>query len=322
MFTPQTFEILTKLREVQINIITNNNDLGNITRFSQELKVLDLTYTRNLNILVVQNIFRSSTLSTLNTLSLENFQMPGVPGFSDALNLSESFDKIISLQQLNLSRNMIGVIQPSIIAMFPNLTFLDISQNTIVSHYNNPFLLEIIMHPSLEIVNLGHQGEGYVSHGSEMTNLYHSKFDERNLSQQHTGTQFAFQCINSNANWNISFLFLNSSVFCSVVRCFMGHFLYWQQIPCEVYGMIQDYFDFSCPYFIKLPVLKRLKSLAGNFLNWINVLSPAGAIEFCFDKSVCNILTFPMIKIAYTTIYSLVYYRNFLYQVILMKFLI
>ena len=282
MFTPQTFENLTKIKELHVNILTNNNDLGNITRFAEDLKLLDLTYTRNLNKFVIQNILISSRFSTLKTLSLKSFQMPGVSGFSDALNVSESFGKSDSLQYLDLSRNMIGVIQPSIITMFPNLTFLDVSQNTLVSEYNNPFLLETIMHPSLEILNLGHQGEGYVTYNSEMPNSYHI----HTLYHQHTRTQYAFQCINNNANGNVSFLFINSSVFCAVVRCFMGqHSSYWSQIPCKVYGKIEDYIDFSCPYFIKLPVVKKLKVLRADFLNWINLPSPVMAYKFCFGTT-------------------------------------
>ena len=291
-FAPQTFEKITKLTELHINIVTNNYDIGNITRFAKELKVLDLTYTMNLNILVVQKILRSSRLSTLHTLSLKSFQMPGVSGFSDALDISQSFSKSISLQHLDLSRNMLGVIQPSIITMFPKLTFLDISQNTLVSHYNNPFLLEIIMHPSLEIVHFGHQGEGYVNHSFEVTNSNHIKLDEKNPNQ-HTRTQYVFQCINSNVNGNISFLFIKHSVFCTVTRCFLGQrSSYWKLIPCTVFGTIGDYLDLSCPYFIKLPVVKRLKVMKAEFLNWINIPSPVTAFEFCFDTSVLQYVDF------------------------------
>ena len=293
MFSPETFENLTKLRELHLNIITKNDDIGNITRFSEGLKVLDLTYTMNLNLLIVQNMLRSSRLSTLNILSLKSFQMPGVSGFSDALNISKSFNKSFSLQHLDLSRNMLGVIYPSIITMFPNLTFLDISHNTLVSHYNNPFLFEMLMHPSLEIVNFGNQGQDYISHSSEMKNSYYSRLQQKTPSQQHTATQYAFWCINSNTNENISFLFMNSSVFCSVVRCFLGqHLLYWQDISCDVYGKIEDYIDFSCPYFIKLPVLKRLKTLTGAFLNWINVPSQMTPFEFCFDTLLLQYINF------------------------------
>ena len=287
MFTPHTFENLTKLKELHINIITNNYDIGNITRWTSELKVLDLTYTKYLNKFIVQNIFRSGNFPTLNTLALKSFQMPGVSGFSDILNISESFGKSNSLQHLDLSTNMLGVIKPSIVIMFPNLIFLDVSQNTLVSQYNNPFLLETVMHPSLEILNLGHQGEGYVTHNSEMTNSDNIKGDEKSFHDQQTKFQFAFQCINSNANGNVSSLFIYSPVFCAVVTCFMGeHSLYWHEIPCQVYGKIEEYIDFSCPYFIRLPVIKRLKTLTANFLNWINAPSPVMHYEFCFDKSI------------------------------------
>ena len=286
-FTPETFENLTKLKELHINIITNNSDLGNITRFAEELKVIDLTYTKNLNKCVLQHILRSCSFSTLNNLSLKSFQMPGFPGFSDILNISYSLGKSNSLQHLDLSRNMLALIQPSIITMFPNLTFLDVSQNTLISPYNSPFLLETVMHPSLEIINYGHQGEGYVSLCGDMPNSSHIKVHAKTL-QQHTRTQYAFQCINSNANGNVSSLFTNSSVFCPLARCFMEqHSSYWQQIPCEVYGKIEDYIDMPCPYFIKLPVLKRLKVMTANYLNWDNIPSPAAEFEFCFD-------TFPL----------------------------
>ena len=219
--------------------------------------------------------------------------MPGVSGFSDVLNVSQSFGNIITLQHLDLSRNMLGVIQPSIITMFPNLTYLDISQNTLVSEYNNPFLVEVIMHPSLEIVNFGHQGEGYVRHNSEMSNSYHIKLDETAPSPQHARTQYAFQCVNSYAKGNVSFLFINSSVFCRVVRCFMGqHSLYWHHIPCEVFGKIEDYIDFSCPYFIRLPILKKLKVLTADFLNWVNLPSQVTAFEVCFGTSLLRFLDF------------------------------
>ena len=285
-FTPQTFENLTKLIELHINIITNNDDLDNITRFAEKLKVIDLTCTKYLNKRVVQNILTSCSFSSLNNLSLKSFQMPGVPGFSDVLNVSKSLGKSNSLHHLDLSKNMLGVIQPSIITMFPNLTFLDVSQNTLISQYNSPFLVELILHPSLEVLNLGHQGEGYVSNSSEMINSYHNKLDEKNL-HLHSRIQYAFQCINNHTDGNVSCLVTKSTVFCAVVRCFMGqHSSYWQQIPCKVFGTIKDYLDFSCPYFIRLPILKRLKTVKADFLNWISIPSTLTAFEFCLSPTV------------------------------------
>ena len=310
-FTPKTFDNLTKLKELHINIITDNYDIGNITKLAKEFKVLDLTYTKYLNKFIVQNVLKAGNFSTLNTLALKSFQMPGVLGFSDALNISECFGKSISLQHLDLSRNMLGVIQPSIITIFPNLISLDVSQNTLVSQYNNPFLLETVMHPSLEFLNLGHQGKGYVTSFSGMTYSDNIKLNTETFYYQYTRVQFAFQCINGNANRNVSLLFTNSPVFCAVVRCFLGqHALYWHEIPCNVYGKIEEYIDLFCPYFMRLPVMKRLKALTANFLNWINLPSPVMQYEFCFGTS---LLEYIDVSNNYNWIHSSLYY-GFLQQ--------
>ena len=62
--------------------------------------------------------------------------MPGNLGYSDMLNISHLFRQRMAIEYLDLSRNMLGVIYPSIISFPPNLIHLDISFHNLQSQYN------------------------------------------------------------------------------------------------------------------------------------------------------------------------------------------
>ena len=108
MFEPETFQNLTELKELHINIVTSDSDIGNMIKFAAHLKVLDLAYTHNLNKVKLKSILQSFKQSSLNTLILRSFQVPGSQGFSDSLSISKLFGQPLGLTNLDISGNTLG----------------------------------------------------------------------------------------------------------------------------------------------------------------------------------------------------------------------
>ena len=65
-------------------------------------------------------------------------------------------------------------------------------------------------------------------------------------------------CFNSNGN--ISVVFQNPSVYCSVIKC-AQNISPQVSIACGPYGNLNESFDSSCPYFTRILIYKNLKVL-------------------------------------------------------------
>ena len=288
VFSPETFQNLTKIKELHINIVTSNTDIGQIIKYSENVEVLNLSNTRHLGKSRVQGILSSFRASNLKTLALRSVQIPGILGYSDTLNVSLFFNKTMSIENLDLSRNMFGVIYPSIITILPNLISLDISENYLLSVNNDAFLIELLTHPALEDINMDSQGAGYTNDNIPKTILPHNSNPTRKHDKYTTEylIHYITHCINANNGGNFTLSFVNSSVFCATVRCIGAlspHLL--KGIPCNAYGKLADNFDNSCPFYIRIPAAKSLKSLRANHMNWISQITPKWSFDFCFHKT-------------------------------------
>ena len=297
MFSVDTFKNLTRMRELHINIVTSNCDIAKITKHLDSLEVLDLTNTRHLNKSCVKGILGSFPSTNLKTLSLRSFQMPGILGYSDTLNISLYFNQTMATENLDLSRNMFGVIYPSIITIFPKLTSLDISENYLLSVNNDALLIELMGHPVLQELNMENQGVGYTTDNSSDTRVsYYSK--HRKVHVQKTQIpkhmiEYITKCINANDGGNITLLFTNTSVFCATVRCvgLPAQHLF-EGVPCEAYGNFSDNFDSSCPFYIRIPAARSLKSVKASHMNWISRITPKWSFDFCIQQSPLQYISF------------------------------
>ena len=296
VFSDTTFQNLTNMRELHINIVTSNSDIEKITKYMKYLEVLNLTNTRQLSQAHLHGIFRYFGPSNLKTLALRSFQTPGVSGYSDTLNINLFFKETMSIEYLDLSTNMFGVIYPSIIAILPNLISLDISQNYLLSVNNNALIIELIAHPTLETLNMESQGVGLTNDNIPVTIASHnSKHLRENLHGDipKYWFEYSIHCINTNNGGNFTISFTNKSAFCATIRCIGAaapHIL--KGVPCEAFGDLRDNFDNSCPFFIRFPVTKSLRSLKANLINWISGITPKWSFDICIHHTSLQYISF------------------------------
>ena len=151
-----------------------------------------------------------------------------------------------------------------------------------------------MLHPSLEVLITGNQKVPVSYTNSGDSNMYYYKKDKKVETDVFTPTSawlYVLQCINSNTYGNVSFLYSEASVFCSVVRCFLVQYIpNIHEIPCGAYGKLDDYLDFSCPYWLRLPLGKKLKSISVDSLNWTDL--PPFFPSVCIDESPIQFFNF------------------------------
>ena len=292
-YNSNTFQNLTKVQELRINVIIGNTDLTTIMKQMKHLEIIDLSNTNRLCMSNVQKLVRSLTTAKLNKLVLRSFQMSGMSCYNNYLNISAFFtlQQSRSIEHLDLSRNNLGVIYPSMIAMLPNLKTLDISHNYLLAWTNDALLIEMLLHPTLEVLDMESQGSGYQTNYMNGRGVVNKplKFTEEFPSGRYdrkTLFRNLLFCINSNTYGNFSNLFNDSMILCSTIRCIgqmSSHIL--EGIPCEAFGNLPDTFDSSCPFFIRFQIAKSLKNISAGNLNWINRPTPKLASNLCMNKS-------------------------------------
>ena len=291
-FHSNSFENMTKVKEFRINVVINKN-LDTIVRYMKHLEILDLANTNRLGASIVQNVVMSLTTVQLNSLVLRSFQMSGMSRYSDKLNISSFFTvpQSQSIEHLDMSSNMLGVIYPSIITMFPNLKTLDISHNYLLAWTNDALFVEILLHPKLEVLNMEKQGSRYQTNWINDRSVVDKPAPfTKELSSDRFGKKKTIEkivsCINSNSHGNFTSLFNDSMIFCSTVRCIgqmSSHVL--KGIPCEAFGKYADSFDSSCPFFIRFPIIKSLKQFMAGNINWVNRPTPKMYSNLCMSES-------------------------------------
>ena len=298
-FHSNSFENITKVKELRINVMINRH-LDTVVKYMKHLEILDLTNTNRLGIRNVQMVVMSLTTVQLTRVVLRSFQMSGMSRYSDKLNISSFFNISHSqcIEHVDLSRNMIGVIYPSIITMLPNLKTLDISYNYLLAWTNDASFIEMLLHPKLEVLNMEKQGLGYQSNWIsgesvvDKSKTFTEKFSSDRFGKKEI-IEEALSCINSNSLGNFTSLFNDSMIACSTVRCIgqmSPHIL--KGVPCEAFGSLADSFDSSCPFFIRLPVIKNLKQFIAGNINWVNRPTPPMSSNFCFSESPLRNLSF------------------------------
>ena len=156
------FQPLSKLINLEISISWEFSEpMTEMFSYLSSLKVLDLSYTRFINYDSLQRSFKGlKGNSVLHKLVLKNTQTFTTLTNGLTFNLSHFLEPIAhcSLQSLDLSYNSLKFFYPGLIRFAPNLTEIIITNNLFFAIFPSAFILEVILHPRLEIADLSEQG--------------------------------------------------------------------------------------------------------------------------------------------------------------------
>ena len=159
-YDSDTFIDFERMVNLSINIPLEDINLGDMIANMPNLEKLDFSNTKGLSMTNMTNVMRYIT-NGIRQLKLRNFQTIGAPGYNTSFDASVFFPTNFSdLVELDLSYNGFGYVYPGIKQMVPKLQYLDASHNLLVNKNTFPVAFEVGMHPTLEILKIGHQGEG------------------------------------------------------------------------------------------------------------------------------------------------------------------
>ena len=266
-----------KLKDLHINVATNYS-FTPISPHLTSLKILDLSFTENLVFSTMENMINSLNTISLKTLALSNFQTIGFPGFSSQLNITSVFKLGLfeQLEELDLSRNAFGVIYPSIMDRLPNLKKLDLSYNYLVASTNDPLLVEMMVHPKLEVLLLSIQGTSLYTDDLIVDQTVRKpeefslqKSNEPVPRKRHLTLRTLLDCINTLDHGNMSILLSKDNSLCEVAQCLgilSPHLL--KRVSCKVFESFKKHLDFTCAYFIRLPLVRNMREIHMDNLNW------------------------------------------------------
>ena len=279
VFADNMCSIFSKLKHLHINVATNYSFTPMAPHLTN-LETLDLSFTEKMVFKAIKNMLNFLNTTTLRTLALSNFQTIGLAGFSSELNISSVFNLGIfeQLEELDLSRNTFGVIYPSIIDRLPNLKKLDLSYNCLVVSSNDPLMIEILFHPTLEFLSLSNQGEVLHIDDHDLTGGNTTKKSEENFWQESNSLVSGkrdlvllalLDCANTIDHGNISMLMNNDDLLFEVIQCvgtLSPHLL--KGVSYMVYKSLKEYVDFDCAYFARFPILRNMREIHMDNLNW------------------------------------------------------
>ena len=315
VFNNHNFENLTEVKELYINILTSSEMLHRITNDMKKLEVLDFSRMKEQSFDYLGKVISSLKTRDLKQLSLSNIQITGTKQYSNAINITSFFKNtnLSGLQYLDLSRNMLGVIYPSIIKRFQDLKVLNISHNQLVFWSNDAFMIDVLLHSALEILNLERQGtsdDGRTQYNHDKRYTHSVQRQQDNLlCKQVKPSLINIECVNYNTGRNITVAFANDTVFFAIVHCINQiNPDILTGIPWTAFKSFKDHINFACPFGVQLPLLPNLKQLVVNDLNWINGPWPILPDSICMAET-------PVINISCTNNYFWIKYNfrhNFL----------
>ena len=171
-FQNDTFINLTDIQYLHINLPIADISLAPITSCLRKLKVLDLSFTRNICMKNMIKTLREVNNETLEKMVLITFQ--GIfndNSYNGTLDLYSFLGKPFkNLIEFNISENSLIMITPGLQHLLPNLKYLAVAGNILLTSRTTVFLLEALLHPKIEIFDYSHQGtiangEDYFRHG-------------------------------------------------------------------------------------------------------------------------------------------------------------
>ena len=269
--------------------LDGSETLGNFVENLQNLQILSLRHTANINRKkVLQRTLQKLEGKPLTALSLKHFQEISDygPKFLQILNATDFLWPLreCPLQYLDLSDNAILQILPGIFSVTKGLRIIDISDNNMVHSANKPLWIELLLHPSLEVVNVRNQG---CPEGLKHDTI--SKPSEDNIKYSYTDSlQKCLQKLNITSRKQLEI----KKIFCQLLYCFESRYL--QGIPCEVLPSYQDlHLDFSCLLMIAIPVGRKLKEIHADDLKIQGSSYPEESQSFlCVGENSLEVLSF------------------------------
>ena len=242
------------------------------------LKVLNLGDTMELNIDgQFVDIINTLQGKQLIALSLRAFQtlMHYQPNFIEILNVTKFLWPLrqCPLQYLDLSHNDFLETFPGISSVAKNLRILDVSKNNLLDE-KNTFLLEYLMHPTLEIIYFSNQGSSdkFQNEMGQVNSIRHKRTQVGDVNSIMGNYEICKRDLAINDTQE-----KEKHHFCELLQCLAPNT--FKDIPCAVLPSWSDIFplNFSCRYSLKIPIAKNLKEI--HAANWNGFTIPKGTTE-------------------------------------------
>ena len=151
IYAPDTFDKLTNLKEIRINIPLLTADFSTSLYKLPNLKTFDLCGTSWVGMANISKAVHAVN-KNVDHLFLNNFQPMGRDMYNGTLSFPEFFgpENIFpNLTILTLRENSLVTVLPSISVHAPVLEVLDISGNMIINIQNTAVIIESLLHPTL-----------------------------------------------------------------------------------------------------------------------------------------------------------------------------
>ncbi len=270
----ETFDGLRNLKHlaIHVSLLTLNPD---VLLGLSALTSLDLSFTRYLGIAHVSTILERLNDSglKLRRLNLTNIQYPSPTEPTSIVNLNTQILSKVSklpLLELDISWNGLILFTPGLVEKTPNLRYFrsrgNIHSNTGGS-YQTCSLLDVMLHPSLQHVELGNDEFDYFEPTNQVvldectkTCQYNamssaSKYGERNFSSSDKppkGPTIPNKITTTFADWC-----------CKILTCFIVNYLCkgYTVIPCENVPCLVAPPGENCQRDLYIPISKSLTSI-------------------------------------------------------------
>lgn len=283
-FENSTFQNLTKLKILKINLPLVDQDLQTIVEPLYQLEILNLSFTRGVGMASITNLLRNVNSTSLMQLFLDTFQLIGGKGYQGSLDLTKFLSNrtFPNLKVLSLSENSLFQLLPGITRLAPSLEMLDLSGNILLDSSNLAAFMEASLHPSIQLLDLGYQG--YIGGGtyhfrdSGRPTVHSQQFTlQENLVSLNSKTSFLhlinkliLNTVNEhdkvNGQSNISSLMYDKGKFLKTLQALLpDQFNHVTEDFLPNYG---DLYNYSCMAFLKFPFGPNLREVFFNHIHW------------------------------------------------------
>ena len=190
-----------------------------------------------------------------------------------------------NLMCLEMCGNWIISVKPGFTKVLPRLRIFNISNNDIASNENGMALLDLLLHPTIEVLNISTQD----------TNRQKRSITEKQTNYNIDGDIVAARDKQCRLHYENVLLRRDWSSVCEAWKCTTR-----SPITCSAFSVNISYdifIDFSCDPAIKFPIGKNLKELAMTEMNLfplqnIIVLNNSKTYKLCIAQSSLERLTF------------------------------
>ena len=178
-----------------------------------------------------------------------------------------------SVMCLELCDNYLVGINYGMFSVLPHIRLFNVSHNLFHGNYSNYFIIELLLNPTIEIINFATQG--YYTNRFKRSETYqqtHSHVDEYN-SNQECKDVFSHALVNPRFPT------------CELIKCLkpVRHY------PCSVFPRsidISALIDFNCDNFLRLPLGQNIKAIIADEIDTsVSQYSPLKQFTICFAEN-------------------------------------